>query len=416
MSTTYGFSGAVNNSQNRNNTTGKTGFSIEGHRVKDIILGPESKGYEEYGGDAAIGYIFFEKINGGSTNREIYSNPAIPLFPNLKFFPLIGEIVPIINLPQSLTSTQRTGVKVPYYLPPVNIWNNPHVNPSPYVNPTIESQNKSLDEIQAGFAKKVNPNLPELKLGNTFKEKDNIRPLQPFEGDHIIEGRWGNSIRLSSTIKDSTNCAKNEWSKIGTNGDPIIILRNGQPNLPPASLSTSSSITPITEEVDKDKSSIYLTSTQQIPLKNTLSDYSSYTSYIPKAPGEYTGNQIMLNSGRIMLNANSDHIVMSSKLTTSFNAGKGFNFDSGTNFVVKTKTTIRLGDKMAPHPLLKGDVTIKILTDFLKNLKIFLNTLQSSTDPGLVAMVGTLPFFLQNIEDTIVDLDTKTKSSKTYTK
>jgi hypothetical protein len=36
----------------------------------------------------------------------------------------------------------------------------------------------------------------EIFLGTTFKERSNIHPLLPFEGDVIQEGRWGNSILM----------------------------------------------------------------------------------------------------------------------------------------------------------------------------------------------------------------------------
>ena len=66
--------------------------------------------------------------------------------------------------------------------------------------------------------------------GKTFEEKV-ISPLQPYEGDLLIEGRWGNSIRFGSSVNTSSEYTVNSnWS--GTNGSPIIILSNKRSNKP----------------------------------------------------------------------------------------------------------------------------------------------------------------------------------------
>jgi hypothetical protein len=47
-------------------------------------------------------------------------------------------------------------------------------------------------------------------------------------GDSLMEGRYGQSIRFGSTAK-SLSHYRNNWSESGHNGDPISIIRNGQP-------------------------------------------------------------------------------------------------------------------------------------------------------------------------------------------
>ena len=139
-------------------------------------------------------------------------------------------------------------------------------------------------------------------LGTTFKERSNIHPLLPFEGDVIQEGRWGNSIRWGSTVKNTPN----NWSVVGNNGDPIIILRNGQS----INASTEGWI-PITEDINTDLSSIYATSTQQIPLNASSTSYTSYKDNKPVIPNQYSGNQLILSSGRLVFNSTKDHVLLS---------------------------------------------------------------------------------------------------------
>ena len=92
--------------------------------------------------------------------------------------------------------------------------------------------------------------------------------MLPFAGDVINQGRWGNSIRFGSTAR---SLGLNNWSDSGKNGDPITILRNGQPKD-----STPKGWVPITEDINKDLASLYLTSTQQIPLSLSCENFLSY--------------------------------------------------------------------------------------------------------------------------------------------
>ena len=65
---------------------------------------------------------------------------------------------------------------------------------------------------------------------------------------------------------------KNSWSTVGNNGDPITILRNGQPQN-----TRDRGWVPITEDINEDLSSIYLTSYQKLGNFNIASDnYGSY--------------------------------------------------------------------------------------------------------------------------------------------
>ena len=117
---------------------------------------------------------------------------------------------------------------------------------------------KSYSQSEVGSFAKDSPKQSEVEFGKTFIQRDNIRDLLAFEGDVIVEGRWGNTIRLGSTVTNSPNT----WSSIGTCGDPIIVVRNGQnqPNTTPMQQ-------PEVEDINKEGSPLYLTSTLAIPLQ-----------------------------------------------------------------------------------------------------------------------------------------------------
>ena len=143
--------------------------------------------------------------------------------------------------------------------------------------------------IPAQFVKKFN-----CKIVPIFIERNDVHPLLPFTGDVIYEGRWGNSIRLGSTARYSVSSSLNPWSNYGKNGEPITIIRNGQN----VNSSDDEGWTPITEDINFDSSSIYLTNDQQIPISVASKRYFSYTpsfKEIPISPTQYVGNQIIIS-------------------------------------------------------------------------------------------------------------------------
>ena len=83
-----------------------------------------------------------------------------------------------------------------------------------------------------------------------------VRNLQPFPGDLIYQGRWGQSLRFGATAQNTP--IPNPWSDSGEDGDAITIIRNGQYE------EETDPWIPQVEDINEDKSSIYLTSTQNI--------------------------------------------------------------------------------------------------------------------------------------------------------
>ena len=133
-----------------------------------------------------------------------------------------------------------------------------------------------------------------------------IVPLQPYPGDRIIQGRWGNRFRFGSTLKtqDTTFSKQPTWSKgEGTDGDPIIILSNTKLtndntiNVNGATVPTSYQV----ENLNSDYSSLYLTSTQE------LSGYTVKKSWPQE--NKYK-SQFIGVADRINLNAKTDSVTI----------------------------------------------------------------------------------------------------------
>jgi hypothetical protein len=387
---TYGFK-KVNNiiTNNQIPNTGINNELLTVVRVKSIILDETHPRFKELGEWDALGTIEYENVIKPNLINPLPT--AKPLYGNIKNYPLINEIVYILSLPSTLIG-QLTSNTISYYVSTVALWNHPHHNAYPSnSNEKPSTQQKGYNQTELGNTSKITDQTLEINLGNTFVERSNIHPLLPFEGDVIYEGRWGNSVRIGSTVKNSPNT----WSSIGTNGDPILILRNGQGK------QTEEGWLPVVENINNDESSIYLTSTQNIPLEVASTNYNSYINYTPQTPDKYAGKQVIVNSGRLVFNSNTDHILLSSALTIGFNSVKGFNFDTKANFVVDAPS-IKLGSKDATQSMIKGDLLITELQSLLSQLTLLSTALQAVPQAASAAtlVLSELPKISANLEKT----------------
>jgi hypothetical protein len=220
-------------------------------RVNDILLSPTTKTpnfFQDAGGWAGLGSIKFTPI--GSATDPSKSNRLIakPLSTNISKYPVLNELVLILNAP-SYGLNEDPQAKTYYWLTVVGVWDSVHHNAFPDIS-TYKGGN--------------------LDFGNTFIEKENIHSLLPEEGDVILEGRWGNSIRFSSTTKQKQ--PNNSWSSQGEIGSPITIIRNGQTNVD----INSDPWVPLYEDPNNDGSSIYLCSGQDIPLDLASKNLTSF--------------------------------------------------------------------------------------------------------------------------------------------
>lgn len=255
------------NSTSQNNE--RNFFSLLPVRVLDIILDNTHPDFESQGGWSGIGTIKFRSIYYTADEKNDTFLFAKPFLSNLKHYPLKNEIVFIWFLPNRSTLNNTNGSY--YYLDTINIWNSIHHNALPDINNSDNispEQRRDYIETSNGAVRKISDGSSEISLGNTFKEKPNINPLLPFEGDLLIEGRFGQSIRMGSTVLDSN--ISNLWSKTGNNGDPILIINNQR------DFSSKEGWIPSLEDINKDNSSLYFCSSQKIPIKIACTNQNSF--------------------------------------------------------------------------------------------------------------------------------------------
>ena len=371
--------------------------------VLDIIL---DSNHPRYTGVEDIGKIQYKALGGGFTGSKSAAGWCRPLNLSFKQFPLIHEIVVLYRVANKKSGYTENASSY-QYLP---IANTPHSNINYNPVPGASTANKSNKQENQGSdftgnQSKEDTAKEDLEWGQYFKDKaSDIPRLKPFEGDSIFESRWGTTLRMGSTIKDADikdGGTKTSWSVEGDSGDPIFIIKNGiADDADPTDL--------YLENVDDERSAIWMTSTQLINIKLASGRFQTYginqprpngwpSDYQPKLTPSFSGRQVIISSGRIILNAGDDSIFLSSKSSVGIMSEGSIHINSAKPVVIEGEAVhIGLG---ARQPALLGQSTV----DFLRELLIYLQTLDIATavGPGLCGPGGASNFsgLLGKLED-----------------
>jgi len=385
-------------------------------RVTDIILDDQHPKFSIYGGWNSVGTIFFEAVEGSPSISSNIPDTASPLIPYLKNYPLVNELVLLFLLPNNQVNL-NSNTKKYFYINPISIWNNPHLNAYPNLQSNTQtqpSQQKSYQAIEQGQTRKSSDEEVEYTynsplVGGTFIERSNIHPLLAFAGDIITEGRWGNSIRFGSTAKTDSILYGNNWSNTGEDGNPITIIRNGQPTD-----AREEGYLPIIEDINKDLSSIYLTSNQTIPLETPIKNNPTVSSLPPQSVISYTGNQVILNSDRLVFNTKKDSIILNSNTSISIaSLGPIGLYSQNSDIVLQSsKNKIKLGSSDAGQSLIKGEVFLEDFKLLIEKLQILSEKLMG--EPQLKISTLSAGSLKQTIGDMLLNIEKyKSKIVKT---
>lgn len=287
-----------------------------------------------------------------------------PASANIKQIPLVGEMV-LIYKTFNQSSTNKKRRESWYYLTTLNIQSSIHAN----LLPGISSDQFTQEQIDAA------------KPGKTFELKA-ISPLQPYEGDVLIEGRFGNSIRFSNTVKTGGAYYKSApWTGTSsqnlTDSDPIIILSNGRKNKIKKEF--------VVENILQDASSLYLTSTQKLSsfkLNNTIRKSESESSF--------SKSQLIGTADRIVLKSKSDIIVLDSNEAVELNT-----------------PVLSIGVKQSKEPVLHSTAVETIINVILQ---IFNGGLTDSNGAPVVAN----PALISNITSQLSQLKNRSILQDTF--
>ena len=314
-------------------------YELEAAEVIDVIfeeadLPLEADGTPTY---SLIGAIKGRMVNSQHKQPESRLGWIQPMDANIKQYPLIGEYVIVGRYLGRY-----------YYAQTINMLGSPNSNSYPgysgdkasLTDNTIRrhAHNRS---VEVGATKTPNKAASgEFTVGDPFVPNPLIRQLQPSFGDVIFNGRLGQSIRFGSN-PDTL--------------EPNILIRAGQLTDAEAFGKTAdvddlkdNANKPVTEDINADGSSLWITSDQEVPLEVAIE--SDLTPTID-------GKQIILNSDRLLFNAK--------------NGGDIFCYSANDiNFIATTQTVVEspkifLGNVEATEPVVKGQILVDLLLELI---------------------------------------------------
>ena len=335
--------------------------------VVDVILDDSHERITQLQSDSSVytdkdtgvvGTAVIRTLKDNSTNESslfLYK----PLNSSLLEIPIIGETVELYKIENVRYYRRITSLDI-------NVGNAAVDKNKLIFDKTDNSNNnKSYSNIsQTGTSNSSTSNDRSTKLGEYF-EQSQVNRLKLYEGDSILQSRFGQSIRFSGYNNDS-----NTFS-------PSIIIRNRQNS---ESLSKLKPGDLVEEDLNKDGSVISLTSSDyKIPFQPGLVDDGGSSNFKTtpikfELPEEYTGqDQILINSERLILSSKSNEMIFFSKGNYGFISDGKFTIDNGIG-----GADLDFGDD------------VNITTDrnnrnfYVKtgNGKIWLNTKDNGESPG----------------------------------
>ena len=269
-------------------------------------------------------------------------------------YPIIGETVQLVN---------QGGVK--YYRRLSSVYlnlGNAKLNKdlNTYTKKEESQSNNTTTYKEVSNTGIPNTSTSEQERSTTFGKyftENKVNSLKPYEGDKIIQSRFGQSIRFSGY-----NNPENVFA-------PTIIIRNRQND---NSLTNGKKNTIIEEDVNEDGTIVAMTSGDYKLgfVSTTESKPDNFKGY----PSELKGtDQLLVNSGRIIFSSKSGEMIFYSKGNYGFisdgtlsidNLNGGAELDFGSNVNINTN---------------RNNAYYKINTG---DGKIFLNTDTSGKSPN----------------------------------
>jgi hypothetical protein len=371
--------------------------------VEDVILNEDHPNYDrETGsniGDARVRFL------PGDRNVPVDKlNWACPVESGLEDYPLKNETVLVyfalgrLFYSRRINSTKKVGEAT---------W--PGLSTT--LGPPVTGKDKTETMLRA--ADGVEPYDLSNKVYNDAVAKiplqnPNARRVRASQGDMILYGRFGNVIRVGSNLMADPEIQVPE---------PNILLTTGLHT--PAEVSTNNStiFSLMYENINLDKSSIWMVSNQTVPfVASTARSQAENKAHLASSSDRttvYDGAQIFINSDRVILNSKQNEISLFSNNEINLSAIRAITIDTENSVFMTANQEITLDAE--------GDIFIKGRTIALKadrelsyktsgnysivGKQIFIGSHGDTTQP---MVLGTkLAVFLQQLVSTLnVNLQT----------
>ena len=317
--------------------------------VLDVIVNEEHHDYGNSGFN--VGTIRFKYLDYGGHRDSVKTGfRAYPLETDVQSYPLIGEIVVIQKIRGNHFYSRRINVNKKLQL---NTF--PNILNRTKPTKTQQDQSTAIQQAQGGQLVHTSAEPDENLTNENYQRRDALFNLKHFDGDVIIQNRYGATLRFGSS---QSELALNQQTDppepkdgdavilgptVPLNNDPIMIMRVGERELPNITRNTGYGL--IVEDINEDLSSFVLSTVQPINFKFASNDDVYFRSSLrlgkPTATRDQelklttlSGNQALLNSGRLVLNAKTDNIILSTQQDFISLTNRDTILDTGNDFVI----------------------------------------------------------------------------------
>lgn len=286
---------------------------------------------------------------------------AKPLNLNILRLPIVGEVVLCLRAPNSYSAAIRNTLDN-YYIDIVGLQSSVHQNALPTVTRLAASKQVAGGDadlyLQAAAGNTTKPLVAE--VDKNFFENTLFKPLQAYVGDLLFAGRYGQSIRFSTSQKSENFSVLPKWS-VGDASAPITIIRNTR-----QSTNTGKFNDFVTEDFTNDDSSIVLASGQELEFQQSSTNLTAISNEgISSWKDEKWGQtpQILITSGRIVFNSSQQEIIAFAK--------NGIGLSSDSTIGIDSKKSISLDSKRinigagSTEPLVLGNQLVNLLQNIL---------------------------------------------------
>jgi hypothetical protein len=296
-----------------------------------------------------IGYIKARMINSEAGKASPDLKWLRPLDTNIKEYPLKGEYVVVVShFHRQFGSKHQPGVR--FYSQKINLLHSVNNNA---MNGIGSIGDRDFD--------------PDYVIGDVFQINSDIRQVQPYEGDIIFNGRFGQSIRFGGG--DSFLQSPNIKIRAGQLTDAGIFDVEDQ-NVDFEEIP----LKPVVEDINADGSSVWLTVDGEFPIPLIHAD-----GFV--GPNDLEGKSIIVNSDKIIINAKAGQIYQSASTEIKLSAPKIMLGDTSKS------------DGAIPHGTL--------LLAALENLISIVSTLGTTPCANAVPLMPAIDAQLSGVLDTL---------------
>jgi hypothetical protein len=279
---------------------------------------------------------------------------AFPFDKNNITYPIVGETVLVLEIGND------------YYWQPYSITHYPNYREDYKTSESTKektTQTVGVDSKNKNYKETKNTGTPNQKPTQTKSDekgyvvKEKIKFLNPKEGDTILSGRVGNTIRFSEF----------NLTEDGKTSSPSIFIRNKQnPELDSKKIGEL-----VDEDINKDGTSIYLTSNKvKVPFVETVKKTRVGFKDFPNSKN-LSGDQLFINSDRVVISSKAYEFIIFGKGNTGVITDGNFSVDAEKEIYLHSNNKVTIQSTGANQIFLNSE-----------NGKIFLGKNTGEGDAG----------------------------------